>query len=100
MKIIWTSEALSQLKEIKEFISKDNPVIADEFLDNLISKVESIKDFPERGRVVPEFSINNIREIIFKNYRIVYLIKKSSIIILTVFESHRLIKREEINKNL
>jgi len=44
-------------------------------------------------------SIENIRELLHKNYRIVYLVKKSSIEILTVFEGHQLLKKEEALKD-
>ena len=57
---------------------------------------ELIKENPEIGRIVPEFSNIKLREIIIKNYRIVYRIKKENIEILTVFESHRLIRRDEL----
>ncbi len=96
MKIFWTKEALLRLQDIEEYISRDNPVAAIEFIDDLISVAETIVDFPEKGRIVPELSIEKIREVFHKNYRIVYLIKKNSIDILTVFEGHQLLKREEI----
>jgi toxin ParE1/3/4 len=47
---------------------------------------------------VPELSLENIRELLYKNYRIVYLVKKKSVEILTVFEGHQLLKKEEIIK--
>ncbi|MDP3582063.1 MAG: type II toxin-antitoxin system RelE/ParE family toxin [Ignavibacteria bacterium] len=98
MKLIWTKEALLRLQDIEEYISKDNPVAVIEFVDKLISVAETLTDNPERGRVVPELSIESIRELIHKNYRIVYLVKKNSIDILTVFEGHQLWKKEEIFK--
>ena len=98
MKIFWTKEALLQLQDIEEYISRDNPVAAIEFVDKLISVAEAIVDYPEKGRIVPELSIEKIREVLHKNYRIVYLIKKNSIDILTVFEGHQLLKKEEIFK--
>lgn len=99
MKIFWTKEALLRLQEIEEYISRDNSVAAIEFVDKLISVAETIVDYPEKGRVVPELSIEKIREVLHKNYRIVYLIKKNSIDILTVFEGHQLLKKEEIFKS-
>ena len=98
MKLFWTKEALLRLQDIEEYISKDNPVAAIKFVDKLISVAETLTDNPERGRVVPELSIESIRELIHKNYRIVYLVKKNSIDILTVFEGHQLLKKEEIFK--
>ncbi len=99
MKIFWTKEALLRLQEIEDYISKDNPVVAIEFVDKLISIAETIIDNPEKGRIVPELSLENIRELLHRNYRIVYLVKKNSIDILTVFEGHQLLKREEIFKS-
>lgn len=98
MKLLWTKESLIRLQEIEEYISLDNPVVAIEFVDKLISLAETLLNNPEKGRIVPELSLENIRELLYKNYRIVYLIKKSSIDILTVFEGHQLLKQEEIFK--
>jgi addiction module RelE/StbE family toxin len=96
VKLVWTKEALLQLKEIDEYISLDNPAAAINFVDKLISLTETIVDNPKRGRVVPELNIGNIRELLFKGYRIVYLMKKNSVDVLTVFERHQLLKKEEI----
>jgi plasmid stabilization system protein ParE len=99
MKIYWTKEALHRLQEIEEYISKDNPIIAIEFVDKLISVAETLIDNPDKGRIVPELSLENIRELIYKNYRIVNLIKKNSVDIFTIFEGHQLLKKEEILKS-
>lgn len=99
MKLVWTKEALLRLQEIEGYIGQDNPNIAISFVDTLISLAETLKDNQKKGRVVPELSIENIRERLHKNYRIVYLIKKNSIEILTVFEGHQLLKKEEIIKH-
>lgn len=72
MKLIWTREALERLSEIEKYISKENPENAIRFVDYLIEKGESIKDFPKIGRMVPEIGQDNIREIIAKRYRIIY----------------------------
>lgn len=96
MKLLWTKEAQLRLLEIEEYIARDNPSTAKKFVDELITSGESILNKPEKGRIVPELSIENIREIIHKNYRIVYIIKNKSIDMLTVFEAHRLLRKDEI----
>ena len=98
MKIFWTKEALLRLQDIEEYISRDNHIVAIEFVDKLISLAETLIDNPEKGRLVPELSMENIRELLHKHYRIVYLVKKSSVEILTVFEGHQLLNKEEILK--
>jgi addiction module RelE/StbE family toxin len=99
MKIVWTKESLGKFIEIEDFIAGDNPNKAIEFINFLIEKTDVIKENPKIGRVVPEFSNPILRELIVNNYRIVYRIDKSKIEILTVFEGHRLIRRDEIIKN-
>ena len=38
----------------------------------LISETDHLQEFPELGRIVPEYRRDNIREIVFRPYRIVY----------------------------
>lgn len=40
----------------------------------LISETGRLQEFPELGRIVPEYRNDHIREIIFRPYRIVYRI--------------------------
>ena len=98
MKIVWTQESVTRLISIEEFIADDSSTRATKFITQIIKKTESLKKHPNKGRIVPEFSLPDLREIIFKNYRIVYRLSPDLIEILTVFESHRLIRSSEINK--
>ena len=91
MKIIWTREALENIIEIENYISEDNRHKAVEFTDSLINQCDYLIDNPEMGRIVPELSDSSIRELIHKNYRIVYRHVDEEIQILTVFEGHRLL---------
>lgn len=97
MKILWTREALKQLTEIEDFIAKDNAERAAKFVDEIVEHAESVlPGEPRIGRMVPEISNPDIRELIFKKYRIVYRVNKSNLEILTVFEGHRLLRVDEI----
>lgn len=97
MKLLWTKESLLRLREIEEYIARNNKIAAIKFVDKLISTGESIVNYPEKVRIVPELSLTNIREILYKNYRIVYMIKSKSVEILTVFEGHKLLRKDEIS---
>ena len=97
MIVIWTDESLEKLSKIEQFIARDSPKRAKNFIDFLIEQGESIAQNPSIGRLVPEISNPMIREIIVKKYRIVYKIKQNRIEILTVFEGHRLLRIEEID---
>lgn len=97
MQIIWTHEALEQLTAIEDYISKDSPERAAKFVDQLIEDAESLPDKPRMGGVVPEIANPDIRELIFKKYRIVYRLNANCIEILTVFEGHRLLRIDEVD---
>ncbi|MFA4911402.1 MAG: type II toxin-antitoxin system RelE/ParE family toxin [Desulfobacteria bacterium] len=97
MKIRWTHEALLRLFEIEDFISQDSPDRARKFVDQIVEHTESLFDNPLSGRTVPEISNPDIRELIFRKYRIVYRINKNNLDILTVFEGHRLLRMDEID---
>jgi toxin ParE1/3/4 len=84
MKILWTREALRQLTEIEDFIAKDNAERAVKFVNEIIAHAESVlPDEPRIGRMVPEISNPDIRELIFKKYRIVYRVNKNNLEIVT-----------------
>ncbi len=71
-KIIWSTQAREDLRDIVTFIAQDNPQTAESFGYLLMSKVDLLAQFPQLGRVVPEEQDENIRELIFRSYRIVY----------------------------
>ena len=96
MKLLWTTESINRLSEIEEYISRDNAERAVKFVSNLIDHADVLLKNPKIGRKVPELSNDQIRGIIYKNYRIVYRIQPDHIEILTVFESHRLFRQDEI----
>ena len=96
MQIIWTQEALNRLTDIENYISKDSPNRAITFINYLIDQGESLKDHPKIGHVVQELGNENIRELIAKKYRIIYRVSQNRVEILTVFEGHRLLRREEL----
>jgi toxin ParE1/3/4 len=70
--LIWSAAARDDLHDIVTFIAHDNPNRAMSFGYELISETNRLQDFPELGRVVPEYRNDAIREIIFRPYRIVY----------------------------
>ena len=49
------------------------------------------------GRIVPEYNKDEIREIIFQNYRIIYHYDTQQIIILTIFHAARELSKYKID---
>jgi len=97
MSVNWSREAGENLIEIEEFIARDSVERAIHFVDALIDHTETIlADNPRSGRSVPEIGIPEIRELIYRGYRIVYRLNGDRIEILTVFEGHRLLRSTEL----
>ena len=93
MSVTWSQEAGENLVDIEEFIARDSLVRAIRFVDALIDHTETIlTGNPRSGRTVPEIGNPDIRELIYRGYRIVYRLNADRIEILTVFEGHRLLR--------
>jgi toxin ParE1/3/4 len=71
-KLIWSPASRDDLRDIVTFISRDSPLRAETFAYHLIAETDKLQNFSEIGRVVPEYSVPTIREIIVRSFRIVY----------------------------
>lgn len=83
-KIFWSSKALKRFEDLLEYIAKDSKYYASEFGKRILYLVEKLELFPYLGRIVPEYNREDIRELIYTNYRIVYYIKDNSINIIYI----------------
>ena len=91
-KVAWASVAEIDLSNIILYIAEESPVNARKIFNKIKEKASSLKQFPERGRIVPELQdqgINLYREIIVSPWRIVYRISGKKIYVLTVFDSRQ-----------
>jgi toxin ParE1/3/4 len=75
--LIWSPSAQLDLKDIAAFIADDSPSAAQRFVKSLFQVAERLADFPESGRIVPEFDDPGIREVIRRPCRIVYRINRT-----------------------
>jgi addiction module RelE/StbE family toxin len=90
----WTDTAVAHLVAIYERIAQDAPVYAQRMMDRLTKRSEQIATFPESGRMVPEYEVPDIREVIERPYRIIYRIKADQIDVLAVVHSAQLLPPE------
>lgn len=85
-KINWTEEAAIWLRDIYDYIAKDNPVAAEKLVKNIYDKVQVLSAFPETGHKYDKYKDRHIRVLLYGHYRIAYLIKEHDYIeILGVF---------------
>ncbi len=64
----------------------------------VVAQVERLADFPESGRIVREFELPNLREIIYPPFRIVYRVDAARIRIIRVWRSERILKVPDGNE--
>ena len=100
MKVVWTERAWERLIEIEAFVAHDRPEAAGRFVDRLIARGDALGRYPDRGRKLPEIPNSGLRELVVKGYRIVYRRMPNTIEVLTVFEGHRLLRRDELPKDV
>ena len=96
MKLVWSPLSIQRIQEISDYIAADNLRAANNWIDSVFEKVEILKANPEIGRIVPEIGKSDIRELLFGNYRIIYLSSKKQISILTVRHFKQILPTEEI----
>ena len=91
MKVLWTDAAVSQLEAIHDYLARTSPEYARRVVDRLTKRSVQISAFPFSGRIVPEYELNEVREVIEGSYRIIYLIKEDEgqIEVLAVIHSSR-----------
>jgi plasmid stabilization system protein ParE len=86
----WTERALSDLMAIGDYIAESRPAAARLWVERLRQVAVSAAAAPQAGRVVPELARDDVREVFLRSYRIVYRLSDNGIVVLTVFEGHRL----------
>lgn len=96
MKITWSPTAVDQARDIASYIVLDKPSVAEKWIDDIFSSVDRLLVFPESGRIVPEISRKDIREVIVGNYRVVYKVSESEIWVLLVKNYRQQLTKEEI----
>lgn len=89
VKVIWTEFAIADLKSIHDYISKDSIAYANKFIEKLIMRVDQLENFPNSGKIVPEFGTPLIRELIEGSYRIVFKVNSDHIGIVRIHHSAR-----------
>ena len=91
MQIKRSRKYLAKLFSILEYIAKDKIIASQKFKNDLDKKIKDIIHFPYKNRQSIYFDNENIRDMIFKGYTIVYEINsdKKIIEILDIFNRNK-----------
>lgn len=84
MNIVWSPTARARAIQAMEFMERERPLAALEWLEGLVRRVGLLAELPEQGRVVAEAADPTVRQIVYRPYRVIYTIRSDHVEILTL----------------
>ena len=86
----WTQRAQYALEDLHDYLRREAPFYAGHILQQIVASVDRLEEHPLSGRKVPEAEREDIREVIFQHYRIIYwVVTDDRIDILSVIHGSR-----------
>ena len=89
-RLIWSPRSVADLEAIREHIATASDLYASLVVSRLVAAPGRLLQFPQVGRVVPEFGEPGLREIIVRPYRLVYRLRGEVIEVVTVVHAARM----------
>jgi addiction module RelE/StbE family toxin len=89
VKVVWTETARNNLRTIHRYVAQSSPTYAQHIVARLTSRSKQIVAFPLSGRIVPEFEMGQIRELLERPYRIIYHIRPNRIEVVGIIHMSR-----------
>jgi toxin ParE1/3/4 len=92
-RISFAAAAVDDLEALRTwYAEQDVTEVGERMLREVVSQVERLADYPESGRVTPEFGLAQLREVIHPPFRIVYRLDDDRVRVVRVRRSERLLK--------
>ena len=95
MKVHWTETAEAHLDAIYAYIAQDSETYALRMVDQITRKSQQIGAFPMSGCRVPEYDMDQTREVFSVPFRIIYHIKADQVDVLAVIHGAMNVLRDE-----
>ena len=89
LELRWTEQAVNQLGTIAEHISLASPIYAEQVVERLVTRLRQAQDFPASGRLVPEMSRPELRELIEAPYRVIYRVHPTAIEVVAILHGRQ-----------
>lgn len=94
--ITFAQSALDDLQDVLDYYRQlQAPRIGEQLVAKIITDIELLTDQPDMGRMVPEFELDYLRELIRPPFRIVYRRDQNKIRIVRVWRSEGLLRMPE-----
>ena len=90
-RVSFAPSAITNLEEIRAwYVDQQGPEVGERLVREIVEAVLRLADFPESGRLVPEFDLPQLREIIHPPFRIIYRLDEERVRVVRVWRSERL----------
>ena len=91
--VLLTADAEADLDDLVKFVEiQQSTAHADHVFSKLKAAILALGTAPKRGRVVPELrevGVSNYREILWKPYRVLYLVEDKRVYVVAILDGHR-----------
>ena len=87
--LVWSPEAIEDIEAIAAYIERDSPWYARAVASKIVEVAESIPEYPELGRIVPEIGDPAIRERLVHRYRVIYRIDEGRLLVAAVIHGRQ-----------
>lgn len=95
--IRWSARARADLLEATAYIGRESPAAAARWGDGVEARLALAGRNPFAGRVVPEVGEPDLREVIQGRFRLIYRVEGRDLVIVRVWEGHRLLRKSEVS---
>ena len=82
--VVWSLDALDDLEVVRSHLARSSPSFAAIYVKRLVRSVDGLETIPGMGRKVAEIDREDVREVVFQNYRLPYRIQRDHVTILAV----------------
>jgi toxin ParE1/3/4 len=96
MKVVWSPLAIERIAEIASYIAADSPNAAEKWIHKVFARTGQLADFPKSGHHIAETPRQDIRELNYGNYRIIYRVDRRQVSILTVRNTKQVLPSEDL----
>lgn len=94
MRVHWTQRALARLRAIHDHIAKDSPNQATKEINKIVNRSKLLGEHPDTGHILKDFEDTDLREVLVRPYRLIYLQQANQVDVITVMHYRQLLPED------
>ena len=85
----WSAQARNDLEALSDYYRDVSPSYAERLEEQIFLATRRLEAFPLSGRIIPEAEDEQLREVIFRGYRLMYHVDEAAdeVLVVTVLHS-------------